>query len=237
MSNTIEKSLRDEGRVHAVESWRHMFTSGRLNAWISESRNHTLDFHLEALVKIAACERPDDVIRVLDVGSGPISMLSKNFSGWNVELLAADALADDYAQLVDELGIDPERRLVRPVQAESEELSAMLGEKRFEFVIMRNALDHTADPVKSFEELMKVCAPGGYVLIEQFENEAKAEKWEGFHQWNMYFKVNTIILEGRDNDPIDLLAATSIANQRLNVWRSLRSSGKGWCGALLRRNT
>ena len=100
---------------------------------------------------------------------------------------------------------------------------------------MRNALDHTVDPVTSFNELMKVCSIGGYVLIEQFENEAKAEKWEGFHQWNMFFQGGKIMLQGREGDPIDLLASTSVPYREVNVWKSKRSSGKGWCGALLKR--
>jgi len=233
--SAIEKQLRDEGRDHAVQSWRHMFEKGSLKAWTSQNKNTSIDPHLETLVKLAAAERPNDTIRLLDVGSGPISMFSKNFAGWNVSVHAADPLADDYAALLADMGIDEEHQLARPVKADCEALSETLGAKSFDFIIMRNALDHTADPVASFDQLLRTCSINGYVLVEQFENEAKAEKWSGFHQWNIWQEKETIFVQGKETDPVNLLQATTIAHRPINVWRNKRVSGKPWCGALVQR--
>lgn len=212
-----------------------MFSTGKLNSCLGEVKNQNVDFHLDAIIKLLAAERSGRPVKILDVGPGPISMFSNNFRGWNVQVHAADALANDYENLLNELNIDPERRLVRPVQAECENLTSAVGEEAFDFVIMRNALDHTADAIASFSELMKACVPGEYVLIEHFENEAKAEKWSGFHQWNFWYQSGTILVSGRDQEPVDLLKSTPVPWQEINIWRSKRQSGKGWCGALLRR--
>src|SRR2546422_1331754 len=87
--------------------------------------------------------KPSEVMRVLDVGSGPISTLPSNAPENPVELVCVDALADVYNALLDEYGY---QELPRPLKIKGEELSSVLTERRFHYVHIANALDHCEDP-------------------------------------------------------------------------------------------
>lgn len=125
---------------------------------------------------------PSEVLRVLDVGSGPISGLPSRAPDNPVELVCTDALADFYNTLLDEHGFD---EVPRVLKIKGEELSSMLAEGRFHFVHIANALDHCEDPARTLEEMYKVCKPGGLIVVASFENEGERRQYHDLHQWNL----------------------------------------------------
>jgi len=42
------------------------------------------------------------------------------------------------------------------------------------------------DPYKAYNALLKAVKPGGYLIIQGFENEATFENWQGFHQNDIF---------------------------------------------------
>ncbi|TCU21235.1 hypothetical protein EV130_11192 [Rhizobium azibense] len=46
-------------------------------------------------------------------------------------------------------------------------------------------LDHGFAPHISMAEIVKTLGPGGIAKLIHFENEAEAEIYKGFHQWNI----------------------------------------------------
>lgn len=125
---------------------------------------------------------PGDPVRVLDVGSGPISTLPSNAPENPVELVCVDALADVYNVLLDQYGYQD---LPRPLKIKGEELSSVLTERRFHYVHIANALDHCEDPEKTLVEMYRVCRPGGLIAVVSVENEGEREQYQGLHQWNL----------------------------------------------------
>lgn len=121
-------------------------------------------------------------VRVLDVGAGPVT--STGYvppAGMTMELVATDPLADAYTRIFDTLG------LVRPVPttfALAEELSAFFPVDAFDLVHCRNALDHSFDPIRGLIEMLRVVRVGGMVMLYHHPNEAEAEGYSGFHQYN-----------------------------------------------------
>jgi len=121
-------------------------------------------------------------LRVLDVGAGPVSSVGYvPPPGMTMELVATDPLADAYTRIFDALG------LVRPsptIFAPAEDLSAHLPAGSFDIVHCRNALDHSFDPIRGLTEMLRVVRMGGVVMLYHNPNEAEAEGYSGFHQYN-----------------------------------------------------
>ncbi len=131
--------------------------------------------------------------KVLDVGAGPMTIVGKRFRGVAINLTAVDALADQY----DSLPFAPGLPLVRTLKCDSEALSETFGENVFDVVYARNTLDHGYDPVRAIREMLKVARPGGKVITAHLTNEAIAENWAGFHQWNFYVEDAKFMIANR----------------------------------------
>ena len=73
-----------------------------------------------------------------------------------------------------------------PESVAAEDLSEKFDDDFFDIVHIRNALDHTVDPLRCLNEMYKITKESGYMVIHGFENEAVWENWIGMHQWNLY---------------------------------------------------
>lgn len=93
--------------------------------------------------------------RVLDVGCGPRGSLE--WAEQAAERVGADPLAEDYRAL------GTGRHAMRYVAAPAEALPFEDG--RFDVVTCFNALDHVEDPDRALDELARVVAPGGSLLL------------------------------------------------------------------------
>lgn len=116
--------------------------------------------------------------RVLDVGSGPLSMLAFGAEQRLLSLWCVDPLSDVYHRLLLRHGFDLHYPLIK---CTGEHLSTFFGEDVFDLVWMRNAIDHTQDPETVFKELVKVLAPGGYLVLQMWCREGTAEGFNGLH--------------------------------------------------------
>lgn len=132
-------------------------------------------------------------LNVLDVGSGVVSILN----GSTPNVTAVDPLGDLYGLIFDYNKF----RLNPPIAYPCEELPY---DGEFDIVHMSNALDHTQKPYTCFWKLMQSVKYGGHLIIQGFENEAKFENWQGFHQWNFTLVDDKIVIENKENVSITL---------------------------------
>ena len=86
----------------------------------------------------------EPVVKILDVGSGPLTVLGKRYPGKTLEITAADALGDQFNTLLDRLGIIPP---VGAIACHGEQLLSKFSPNTFDSAYARNALDHAYDPV------------------------------------------------------------------------------------------
>ena len=120
-------------------------------------------------------------ISILDVGSGPLSIVGTRLRGVDVDLVPVDPLADRYNQLLARHGVRP------PVPARAcaaESLAAELGEARFDLVYCQNALDHTADPLGGLVQMTRVVKPDRWIVLKHTLDEGETESYVGLHDWN-----------------------------------------------------
>lgn len=160
--------------AHELKFWKWFVTTPRfLDGWVRKKKTPELNEIVYNFLK-------QNNGKTLDVGSGVVSILNGTIN----DLTACDPLGELYECIFDykKYRIEP----CLPLTAEELEF-----ENEFDIVHISNALDHSQDPKKAFEKLLK--ATKKYLIIQGFENEADYENWQGFHQWNMTLGDSLII--------------------------------------------
>jgi SAM-dependent methyltransferase/Flp pilus assembly protein TadD len=123
------------------------------------------------------------VPRVLDAGSGPLPYLSYGHQCGMMDLIGADPLAEVYLKLLAKHGHKPTAPLVK---CAGEELTRVFGTEAFDFIYMKNALDHAQSPREVFRQMVQALRPGGCIYILGTVKEATRQNWAGLHQHNLY---------------------------------------------------
>lgn len=169
-----------DGLESEISFWRKWLTEERFREGRSARIAGTSIFAQYYLDLIAA--PPGKGVRVLDVGSGPVSTLGAKARNNSVDLVCTDALADSYNELLAQTGHSDLPKIRR---VKGEDLVSAFGSNSFDIVHCANALDHFEDPAKSFKNMYEVCRPGGAVVVISVENEGERENYQGLHQWNL----------------------------------------------------
>jgi SAM-dependent methyltransferase len=141
-------------------------------------------------------------ISVLDVGSGPLSMLALGARQGRYRLTCADPLADEYLCLLRKHGHSPPWPLVKCF---GERLPDCFAPSSFHCVWSHNALDHTQNPVQVFRNMVSVLRPGGYLIVQAWCREGTAAGWTGLHQHDLILaEAGRLMLQSRDAEPVCL---------------------------------
>jgi SAM-dependent methyltransferase len=185
--------------------WRWwMFRSATRHSEIyrrAMERERPLDaFHRQFVDQIAASR-----VRILEVGSGPLSAIGTVHPAKTLEIVATDLLADTYARLLAHLRIEP---AVRTVRADAERLAEQFAEGSFDYVTANNCIDHCARADQAIEQMLRVARPGGWVSLRHAENEASRTRYFGMHEWNFALEGGEPVLwNRRERIPIRGLVA------------------------------
>lgn len=172
--------------AHELRFWKDFVQTERFKGWIANKRTPELQEPAYKFLK-------KETGKVLDLGSGVISLLHGTSN-----VTASDPLSPLYEIIFDykKHGIKP------PLPYAGEDITF---EKEFDIVHISNALDHSQNPKKVFENMIK--ASKKYVIVQGFENEAVYENYQGFHQFNMSFDEslkmhdkNGLIFDSKDYD-------------------------------------
>lgn len=171
------------GVYSEVEFWKvWMRTRGAF--WRSEyARRLGLDTPLDVqTASLLPADVPAGQVRILDVGSGPLSGLGVTHNGERLSVIAADPLAKAYQRMYQDFGVTPP---IPVTLAFAEDLTTFFERDEFDLVVCQNALDHTFDPWRALRQMIEVSKAGGFVLLRHARNEAENEQYSGLHQWNL----------------------------------------------------
>lgn len=165
--------MKITGSDHEINFWKGFVKTERfLTGWCGPEKTPELNDIVYEFIKKNLPEGG----KVLDCGSGVCSILNGTVP--NDNLIVTDLLAAEYAKIFDYRKHD----IVQPIPIGCEDLPYV---NQFDIVHISNALDHTQNPVVAFEFLKRAVKPGGYLIVQGFENEGEYENWQGFHQWNL----------------------------------------------------
>lgn len=118
---------------------------------------------------------------VADVGCALNYTFGNVIAGRLRKVLYIDALAPFYNRILEYRKIDRTRISFGMVEG----LTSTLGLGSAHFIHVSNALDHCADPMRGLTECLASLKIGGVLYTTHFINEAEAEQYRGFHQFNL----------------------------------------------------
>jgi SAM-dependent methyltransferase len=124
---------------------------------------------------------PQEEVRILDVGAGPLSYLGKTHPTKRIHITPVDPLAHQYDRIIKKYQVHP---VIQTQKLAAEKLTRRFSSNTFDLVFARNCIDHSYDPEKAIREMIEVVKSGHYVLLEHAPNEAENEGYAGLHQWN-----------------------------------------------------
>lgn len=138
--------------------------------------------------------------KILDVGAGMtffpgnyLALQSDDKSKGRLQPINIhylDPLAQYYNQIAEKHHVD-----VPKVEfAMMEYLSAFYPMHDVSLIVINNALDHSAQPVKGIIEALHCLKKGGVLYLNHHPNEAEYEHYRGFHQYNIMVEDSQLII-------------------------------------------
>lgn len=186
----------ESGLVAENDFWTNALTNPSRYWNIDEFKERTnpefeLQPELRALIKAPEASR----IRILDVGSGPLTRIGKKWTNRQIEITATDPLAEKYNALMKRLALP---LLVPVVAVHAEKLTESFPKNHFDLAYASNCLDHSYDPLVAIKQMLHVTKPGCYSYLWHFANEGKKARYTGLHQWNFDVVRNEFLIsDGR----------------------------------------
>ncbi|HWR49915.1 MAG TPA: methyltransferase domain-containing protein [Bryobacteraceae bacterium] len=138
-----------------------------------------------------AAQRLGRLPKLLDLGSGPLSMLAWGHHAGHFELTAVDPLANDYTEALMRHGHSQTSPIL---QGYGESLDDLFAPDTFDFVWTHNALDHTQYPRVVMEQISRVLAPGGNLLLQGWSREATSAGFVGLHRHDLYLAPGPVLM-------------------------------------------
>lgn len=118
------------------------------------------------------------VVKVCDLGAGPVCTVGNLWGKTKIEIYASDVLAKDYQKIIDDLNVN----LKTPIEYQNME-KLTYPDNFFDIVHCVNALDHVKDLRSALSEMKRICKIGGYVYLRHGHNQKNANRDEN-HFWN-----------------------------------------------------
>jgi SAM-dependent methyltransferase len=211
-----------QGLDHELDFW-HDWLRDKGDLWPDDYRRRTdpsseLEPHLRDLIPAP----PGAHVRIVDVGSGPLTTVGKLWPGRRVTIIAVDPLADRYRELYERLSLRPP---VMPIEGEAERLNELLPAASFDLACAFNSLDHSHDPLLAIQQMLRLVKPGRSVLLDHVVNEGERMQYAGLHQWNFRTDNGRFVI-WRPGETIDahglLSELTEVSTEPLTEGRWLR---------------
>ncbi|MFI5460040.1 MAG: class I SAM-dependent methyltransferase [Isosphaerales bacterium] len=162
----------------------------------------------------------DNPLKILDLGSGPLTSLGKTHPTKRLEIIATDPLAPHYDRLLEKYKLTPP---VRTIAVAAESLTSKFATNTFHLATAFNCLDHAIDPVEAIRQTVSVVKPSCRLLMVHYENEGQNENYTGLHQWNFTIQGGDFIISNGHSST----NVTRVLGSSASV-RAFRDNGSFW---------
>lgn len=133
--------------------------------------------------------------QVIDVGCSLSYVLGNIIDGKMRSILYVDPLASFYNQILDRQKLS----LPRIVFGMIETLSLSFMKDSVDFIHVRNALDHSFNPLLGIINCLQILKLGGILYLNHHPNEAEKENYRGFHQYNIIDESDNLIIWNKES--------------------------------------
>lgn len=229
--NDQKAALTGELRAE-LSFWQTFMSSDRfIQNWCRAAPNPELELEVDFFVQGVAREIEKQRLkaRILDVGSGPVSILNGSFFDVNVKLIAVDRLADEYATMWVH---DFKDQVCVPETCAGEDLLKYFGPRMFDVTHIRNALHQMTDPLAVVQQMIQVTKPGGYIVVHGFEDDAHHEDWKGLHKWNVRWEAGDLVVESNTGDIVPLISRFESLISKVRLYRKTLEGERWWVGLI-----
>lgn len=134
------------------------------------------DFHRQFIDPLDVAD-----VRILEVGSGPITMLGIRHPSKRLDIVATDVLAEAYSRMLEKKGLVPP---IPTIWADAERLSEKFHRNSFDYVVANNCIDHCENPSLAITEMLAVVKPGCSISLRHRQDEGRKQGYLGLHKWN-----------------------------------------------------
>jgi SAM-dependent methyltransferase len=184
------RKLWNEGITEEIDFWRDVF-------------HNPANPHYRHPVALANPTRPlqdyliqlldghvGETVRILDIGSGPVTQLGYVWANHTLHITPIDPLADEYNRLLESVACTPPF----PTQlCHAEAIAQRFEPESFDLIFSHNALDHAYDPMEALRQARTLLKPGGFIFLRHNRNEGK-RIYDGLHQWNFDIQDGKFVL-------------------------------------------
>ncbi len=155
-----------------------------------------LDYTLNQRIKKEIKKINKKKIRLLDLGCGPFPKSGLHVNDFNIERTLIDPMAEKYDSLLDENNVNTYGQEI--INCEAENIKQLYGDKSFEIIFSKNALDHTHNPILSISNLIDLLTEDGAIILEHYISEGEYTNYYGLHQWNFYIENGNFYISNQD---------------------------------------
>ena len=144
-------------------------------------------------------------IRILEVGSGPITRIGYKSNRGAIDFQCIDIAADNYRKALDK---EPSESVtmeeyMAPIQGDVYHIDNLFPGVRFDMVVAMNLLDELDNPIMALAQMKKCCASGGSIIIYNIADRGQEQSGMQNIQWK-FKEIDGSIMMLRGEELISL---------------------------------
>jgi ubiquinone/menaquinone biosynthesis C-methylase UbiE len=164
-------------------------------------------------------EHGESNLKLLEIGSGPVSILAWLADQRLCEVVAVDPLAEAYNGILSKHNYSYP---IRPVEGHGEKLLKLFAANSFDIVYASNALDHAGSPKLCLDNMYQVVKDNGIIVLEGHTNEGTRAEWLGLHKHDLSIENGQLLCRDKSGKAINLtenLNLECIYQETLKAWK------------------
>ncbi len=171
-----------EGIEYEVAFWEATYKNKKARDSLFKWSDYGKDISLPGFdVRAFLSANSGNLLNILDVGCGLSFRSGTKINGMPLPIHYVDPLSPFFNKILDKYRPD----LPKIEFGIMENLSAFYAKESSSLIEIQNALDHSSNPIKGIYESLDVLSIGGVLYLNHHLNEAEAENYRGFHQYNI----------------------------------------------------
>ena len=181
------------GIPYEIAFWEGVFSNKKRIEALFRWSKHNKEIELANFdVKQFLSQKENQTI--VDAGCGMSYSNGDKLDGKQLNICYIDPLAPFYNKIIEKKKLD----LPKITFGFIEYLSVFVPNK-VSLIIVQNALDHSKNPTKGLLECIESLEIGGVLYLQHNENEAEAENYRGFHQYNISLDDDKLVIWNKNS--------------------------------------